>query len=588
MKRSPSSWLSHLACMSLSLALFLVLGEFMPCHAWGANDPASSGKQGSLHQPVQPPGKADPNLLPLWAVLEGKAKGKITGFWRPGAGLPHTVYGVLSEPVSPSESSARRFLSEHAQLFKLDPTLTDLSVTRQTESLIGTQLIFTQRHHGIPVYDGQVKVLFDGDGRIRAVNNSYIPLTGIVDPTPSVARGQAIETGRIHLEKSQAQSLSGEEAPSPIANLVVYAEDGISTLAWEVIHHTWGPTWQLFIDAKTGQVLRPAQDLNRYAPPLRAVGQVFLTNAIVATGDPTLRDNDDAASAVPSSAYKTVGLERLSGTGYLEGVYASSSASKSRVYSPTHQFLFDRSSNGFSETMGYYFLDFAQQRIQELGFTGVKSINARQQVFSIDRSTKDNSYYSPSSTDITYGTGGVDDAEDAEVIWHEYGHSIQDSLVEGFGNKAESGAMGEGFGDYWAGTLGERYNTISLNGVPEKVCLAEWDSTTYRTGTPTCLRRLDGNKHYPDDMAGEVHRDGEMWSAALWLIRLALGADKADRVILQHHLLLPKDATFNMAGHALIETACSFKYPVSEMARILQARGFETNGTPFPDTCSFP
>ncbi|MBX3326755.1 MAG: M36 family metallopeptidase [Nitrospira sp.] len=586
MKQAPPSWLSHLACMSL--ALFLALGEFMPSNAWGDPDPASPGKQGGLHQPVQPAGKVDPSLLPLWAVLEGKAKGKITGFWRPGSGSPHTVYGVLSEAMRPSESSVRRFLSEHAQLFRLDSTLTDLFVTRQTESLIGSQFVFTQRHQGIPVYDGQIKILFDGEGRIRAVNNSYVPLTGIVDPIPLVTGGQAIEAGRMHLEKSQARSLSDEEAPSPIANLVVYAEDGIPTLAWEVIHHTWGPTWQVFINAKTGQVLKPAQDLNRYALPIQGVGQVFVTNAIVATGDPSLRDNKDAALVVPSSAYKTIGLERLSGTGYLEGAYASSSATKKRAYSPTHQFLFDRSSNGFSETMGYYFLDFAQQRIQDLGFTGVKSINARQQVFSVDRSPKDNSFYSVSSKEITFGIGGVDDAEDAEVIWHEYGHSIQDDLVDRFGTTAESGAMGEGFGDYWSGTLGEQYNTISLNGVPEKVCLAEWDSTTYRTGTPTCLRRLDGNKHYPEDMVGEVHDDGEMWSAALWLIRSALGIDKADRVILQHHILLPKDATFNMAGHALIETACSLRYPVSEMASILRARGFETNGTPFPDACQIP
>lgn len=443
-----------------------------------------------------------------------------------------------------------------------------------------------QKHQGIPVHEGQVKVLFDRDGRIRAVNNSYVPLTGVVDPIPLISTSQAAEAGRIHLEKTQAQGLLDEEVPPPIANLVVYAEDGTPTLAREVIHHTWGPTWQVFIDAKTGQVLKPAQDLNPYAPPLRAVGQVFVTNAIVATGDPSLRDNADAASAVPSSAYKTVGLERLFGTGYLEGQYASSSASKKRVYSSTNQFLFDRSSNGFSETMGYYFLDLAQQRIQALGFTGAKSINVRQQVFSIDRYPKDNSYYSVSSKDITFGTGGVDDSEDAELILHEYGHSIQDYLVDRFGTTAESGAMGEGFGDYWSGTLGERYNTISLNGIPEKVCLAEWDSTTYRTGTPTCLRRLDGNKHYPEDMVGEVHDDGEIWSAALWLIRSAIGADRADRVILQHHILLPKDATFNMAGHALIETACFLKYPVSEMANILRARGFETNGSPFADSCS--
>lgn len=572
----------------IHLTLFLSMSELMPSHASAATDPASSGKQGGVHQPRQPVAQADPALLPLWAVLEGKAKGKVTLFWNEGSGSPKTIFGSLSESMAPSESSARRFLSDHAQLFKADPTLSDLVLTRQTASLIGTQFVFTQQHHGIPVYDGQIKVLFDREGRVRAVNNSYVPLTGTVDPIPLMSAGQAMEAGRIHLEKSLPQGLIDEPVPAPTANLFVSVEDGKPRLAWEVIHHRWGPTWQVLIDAKTGQVLKPAQDLNRYAPPLQGVGQVFVTNAIVATGDSSLRDNKDAASAIPSSAYKTVSLERLLGTGYLDGEYASSSASKKRVSSPTHQFLFDRSSNGFSETMGYYFLDFAQQRIQALGFTSVKSINARQQVFSIDRYHKDNSFYSVSSKEIAFGTGGVDDAEDAELIWHEYGHSIQDDLVDRFGTTAESGAMGEGFGDYWSGTLGEQYNTILLNGVPEKVCLAEWDSTTYRTGTPTCLRRLDGNKHYPEDMVGEVHDDGEMWSAALWLVRAALGTDRADRVILQHHILLTKDAMFNMAGHALLETACSLKYPVVDIASILRARGFETNGTSFPNACPIP
>lgn len=587
MKKSSASLpLYPLACGLL--ALFLSMNELMPSYASAETDPVSPGKQGGVRQSIQPIAQADSALLPLWAVLEGKAKGKITVFWNAGLGSPKSIYGSLSESTTPSELSARRFLSEHAQLFRLDPTLSDLVLTRQTASLIGTQFVFTQRHQGIPVYDGLIKVLFDGEGRIRAVNNSYVPLTEVVDPIPLMNASQAVESGRIHLEKRQPQGLIDDTVPTPIATLLVFAEDGMPRLVWEVIHHTWGPTWQVLIDAKTGQMLKPAQDLNRYVSPLQGLGQIFVTNAIVATGDPSLRDNKDAASAVPSSAYKIVGLERLLGTGYLDGEYASSSASKKRVSSSIHQFLFDRSSNGFSETMGYYFLDFAQQRIQTLGFTGARSINARQQVFSIDRYHKDNSFYSVSSKDITFGTGGVDDAEDAELIWHEYGHSIQDHLVDRFGTTTESGAMGEGFGDYWSGTLGEQYNTISLNGVPAKVCLAEWDSTTYRTGTPTCLRRLDGNKHYPEDMVGEVHDDGEIWSAALWSIRAALGADRADRVILQHHILLTKDATYNMAGHALIETACFLKYPVADIASILRARGFEANGTPFHNACPTP
>ena len=51
----------------------------------------------------------------------------------------------------------------------------------------------------------------------------------------------------------------------------------------------------------------------------------------------------------------------------------------------------------------------------------------------------DNSFYSPATRKIKYGSGGVDDAEDADVILHEYGHSIQDDQVPGFGGRQSGG-----------------------------------------------------------------------------------------------------------------------------------------------------
>jgi zinc metalloprotease ZmpB len=43
------------------------------------------------------------------------------------------------------------------------------------------------------------------------------------------------------------------------------------------------------------------------------------------------------------------------------------------------------------------------------------------------------------------GKGGVDDAEDAEAILHEYGHAIHFSQKVSF--DGEGGAISEGFGD---------------------------------------------------------------------------------------------------------------------------------------------
>jgi hypothetical protein len=158
------------------------------------------------------------------------------------------------------------------------------------------------------------------------------------------------------------------------------------------------------------------------------------------------------------------------------------------------------------------------------------------------------------------------------VIWHEYGHSIQDDEVPGFGSTAEAGAMGEGFGDYWAGSVGAR-----LSGGFQDTCIAEWDATFYSSTVPPCLRRLDGTKHYPEDLAGEVHDDGEIWSAALWQIREAIGAVKSDTLVLQHHFLLSPGASFNEAANALVTAATALGYRSSEVRAIrtiLANRGF--------------
>jgi Zn-dependent metalloprotease len=496
----------------------------------------------------------------------GKVFGPVSVTWSHLWGTPKAVYGTLSDPMPVSEESARQFLSAHATLLKLDPSLPGVTLASSKVTPMGQVYAFTQSANGVPVYAAELKVHFSREGRVIGLTNTSVPSTMLVMASPSIRAEQAVESARSHVPRGPVEEQELRDLPLPSATLVVYAETGTATLAWEVILHTPGPTWQLFVHARKGTALAPARDLNRY---VTGTGQVFLVNAIVAAQDNSLRDNKDAASAVPSSAYRSVSLLGLDGSGFLDGSYASSSASKLRVSSMSQTFVFDRSSNGFSETMGYYYLDYAQRYIQSLGFS---TVNNRQQVFSIDRYKKDNSFYQSSTKNITYGTGGVDDAEDAEVIWHEYGHSILDNQVPGYGTSLEADSIGEGFGDYLAGSLGAQ-----LSGGFQDVCIAEWDATSYSSTVPPCLRRLDGTKHYPEAIVGEVHDDGEIWSAALWQIRTAIGATKADRVILQHHFLLTADTTFNQAANALVAAAVNLGYHRSEVSAIrtiLQNRGF--------------
>ena len=86
--------------------------------------------------------------------------------------------------------------------------------------------------------------------------------------------------------------------------------------------------------------------------------------------------------------------------------------------------------------------------------------------------------------------------------------------------------------------------------------MADWDSTSYTSSVPHCLRRVDTDLHYPVDLNGEVHHDGEIWSRALWDIREKLGNVKADTLILKGSFDFP-GTTMVVLANSTVEAARS-------------------------------
>jgi len=266
------------------------------------------------------------------------------------------------------------------------------------------------------------------------------------------------------------------------------------------------------------------------------VGSVFVSNPVQSLGDESLTDQKDSDAAVPAAAYYDVGLTHLDGSGYLRGDYADIYSSTGNLaYSPTNTFRYTRHADEFEQVMAYYWITQAQTYIHSLGFgEGRRSIDNRPQRVRINQLGVDNSFATDHpKNELRFGKGGVDDAEDAEVILHEYGHAIHFSQNFSFASE-EAGAISEGFADYWAVTVSDV--VAQSLGVPELEplpCVADWDSTSYTRDVPHCLRRVDEDLHYPADLNGEVHHDGQIWSRALWDIRQALGNVEADTIILQ-------------------------------------------------------
>jgi hypothetical protein len=285
------------------------------------------------------------------------------------------------------------------------------------------------------------------------------------------------------------------------------------------------------------------------------VGTVFLPNPVAELQDQSLTDQKDADYAALAPAYHDVVLTNLDGSGRLCGDWACiRGETGTPLYSPTNTFRFRRDAEGFEQVMAYYWVTQAQLYLQSLGFgSELRPINREQQDIRVNQYGIDNSYSWDKHDILRFGKGGVDDAEDAEVILHEYGHAVQDSQQTpfGYGLTPESGAIGEGFGDYFAATV-----SAHVSPTPDPACIADWDAVSYDPTAPHCLRRLDANLHYPEDLdLVRIHSSGRIWSQALWDIRTALGPTKADRIIFEAGFHYGRSPTMPSAAAATIEVA---------------------------------
>lgn len=462
--------------------------------------------------------------------------------------VPGRIYDIESQsskedPKIIAESALKKFAGH----FKIKPDLSELKFDKIKKSILGSHVLYQQQHKGKPISGAWVRVDIDKDGRVYNIHNDLVPDTIIEKSKKKEERAKQIAAAaakELSSDEAKSKAIEASGAASDSTNevldneLVYYPHNDIPTLAWKVIVKTSKPLaeWRIYLDAVNGSVLDKISQL-KYK---EGKGKIFDPNPVVILNNTRLEDD----SQIPAAAYSDVVLRDLQDTGTLDGPFVSTRATPNRVKRTNLEFLFSREDRAFKEVMVYFHIDRLQRHIQELGFDNV--LNHPIEV-NIDGITDDNSFYSPATKSLTFGTGGVDDAEDAEIILHEYGHAIQDDQVPGWGQHQEGKAMGEGFGDYNAASFFAETKPMQM-----RPTVGNWDATSYSGAEPPYLRRLDSNKKYPKDLTHEEHDDGEIWSACLWEIRAALGRKITDTLVIAHHFLLSRAATFENAANALI------------------------------------
>lgn len=425
--------------------------------------------------------------------------------------------------------AARGAAAAGAALSPADPisaVASELRLVRTREGVASRHVVYQQFINGLPVEGAFVTDHLDKrTGASLSTGDRSLQPRATLFSEPLVEASEALRTA----EKAVNMVASRGAPDSQLVYLPVGAD---LRLAWKVLLPTLEPlgTWLVYVDALDGSLI-DRSNLIRFDctfPPSPG-GCVYDPNPVTTQGSyDGLSDNWDADSPRLTQLRVAVPLSGLYANplGQLIGQYADLTAPgisggyrpSGVCQQPSRVYNYTRSQACFEEVVAYHQVDAVQRKIQSLGFSG---IYASPVPIHAHYMPQDNSFYDSYDRGLHFGDGGVDDAEDGDIIIHEYGHALLDYQQPGLFYTSEGGAIHEGFADLLSALI-----FFNKNPSWDQPCMGEWDAVGFGA---TCMRRVDGSKHYPEDLVGEVHRDGEIWSGAVWAVFQALGGDEAAR-----------------------------------------------------------
>jgi Zn-dependent metalloprotease len=503
---------------------------------------------------------------------------------------------TLSEPQSDTaDNIARRFLARHNSLFTLSAaSIDELKLENEDNDQGTTFLSYTQTAAGLKVFEGQVQVVVNRNGEVLNVREGFL-----VDGPPVRRRGAMSEARAIakafehagrtvspsfveNYARQSATEMSRFANPLDVNYEEVLSEQNVvrvggeSRLAWHIYTDVGPEEWyEMLLDAYTGELLlrhnlylfEAQGTVYTEAPDKGArqlvsfVGDTTINTAAGWMGTSTTTTGNNVEAYLDTNADNVA--DNNNGAGLSAGHATSATQDFTFPFSTTvdprtqqaavvtNLFYYNNIMHDFSYNLG--FTETARNfQVNNFGRggTGNDSVRAEAQ----DGSGTNNANFAtppdgsrPRMQQFLFTSPNPDrdSSVDGDVVFHEYGHGISNRLI-GNGSTAlsgtQSGAMGEGWSDYWA-------ITINNDGAVGE----------YVTNNPAGIRRAAYtvpaaavHDSYADLGSG-VHADGEVWAATLWDLRTQLGAGITDRIVLNGMKFTPTRPSYLNARDGIIQ-----------------------------------
>jgi extracellular elastinolytic metalloproteinase len=353
-----------------------------------------------------------------------------------------------------------------------------------------TRIYLQQRHAGIPVYNAQLQVNMNRDGRIISVNNSFLP--GLAQSVRSLKPGMQLAAA-----VNAAAKFSGIAVPTQSTKgrlMLLPIRRGEARLVWNFQINTLDEqhTWDFTVDADTGQVWtrfdgtvadqyrvypQPTESPTHTSPLPPSDGRTLVVNPANSVASPFGWHDTNAAAGAEFTTTQGNNVEAYTDTDNNNSPDAGSSPSGSAslnfdfainlsgapsTYRPsavTNLFYWNNIIHdvqyqyGFDEAGGNF-----QVNNYGRGGAGNDSVRAEAQ----DGGGTNNANFSTPADGSrprmqmyvwTSPNPDRDGDLDAGIVVHEYGHGISNRLIGGPSNVnclTNRQQPGEGLSDWWA------------------------------------------------------------------------------------------------------------------------------------------
>ncbi len=374
-----------------------------------------------------------------------------------------------------------------------------------TKSLIGNHKTYHPLFEGLPVFNQFLKQnIFNREIQSFYANDELTPLNRKLLSSDSIL-------------KSESGYLNKDEIIIPVSATTIIDKKGKSYTLYinnedKTIHHLQHNS-NLQDTTISGTVF--------YPDPLSSSAEIYGGNFI---------DNNDETNNYLNNELKEVKLTASfkNDKFLLQNKHLKIVNQSYPDIQPTEKtdsiFKFNRSEIGFEEVNALYHISrFADYIKDSIGFYHIMNYQIAVDVYALNGNDNSEFINSTIPPRLNFGQGGIDDAEDADILIHEYAHAVSHSASPGSLIGYERLAMDEGFGDYWAAVYSKMLNEFNYKEI------FNWDGhNEFWEG-----RTIDNKRKYTDGLNGNKYVDGELFAAMLMDIRNHIEDSVADKIIIQ-------------------------------------------------------